>query len=103
MKGMGDMMRQAQMMQKKMQQMQEDLNKRTVEATAGGGMVTVVATGAQDIVSIAIDKAVVDPGDVEMLQDLVLAAVNDALKKAREMQQSEMSALTGGLKIPGLF
>jgi hypothetical protein len=103
MKGMGDMLRQAQMMQKKMQQMQEDLGKRTVEATAGGGMVAVVATGAQDIVSITIDKAVVDPEDVEMLQDLVLAAVNDALKKARELQQSEMGALTGGLKIPGLF
>lgn len=103
MKGMGDMMRQAQVMQKKMQQIQEDLGKRTVEATAGGGMVTVTATGSQDVVSIVIDKAVVDPGDVDMLQDLVLAAVNDALKKAREMQQSEMAALTGGLKIPGLF
>ena len=103
MKGMGDMLRQAQMMQRKMQQVQEDMAKRTVEATAGGGMVTVVATGSQDIVSIAIDKTVVDPADVEMLQDLVLAAVNDALKKAREMQQSEMAALTGGLKIPGLF
>ncbi|MBI4807193.1 MAG: YbaB/EbfC family nucleoid-associated protein [Desulfovibrio sp.] len=103
MKGMGDMMRQAQMMQKKMQQIQEDMGKRTVEATAGGGMVTVVATGSQDIVSVKIDKAVVDPADVDMLQDLVLAAVNDALKKAREMQQSEMAALTGGLKIPGLF
>jgi len=103
MKGMGDMLRQAQMMQKKMQEIQEDMGKRTVEATAGGGMVTVVATGSQDVVSIAIDKTVVDPGDVEMLQDLVLAAVNDALKKAREMQQSEMAALTGGLKIPGMF
>ena len=103
MKGMGDMMRQAQMMQQKMKQIQDDLNKRTVEATAGGGMVTVVATGSQEIVSVAIDKAVVDPADVEMLQDLVLAAVNDALNKARDMQQSEMSALTGGLKIPGLF
>lgn len=103
MKGMGDMMRQAQMMQKKMQQIQEDMGKRTVEATAGGGMVTVVATGSQDIVSVKIDKTVVDPDDVDMLQDLVLAAVNDALKKAREMQQSEMAALTGGLKIPGLF
>lgn len=103
MKGMGDMMRQAQMMQKKMQQIQEDMGKRTVEATAGGGMVTVVATGSQDIVSVKIDKTVVDPTDVDMLQDLVLAAVNDALKKAREMQQSEMAAITGGLKIPGLF
>jgi len=103
MKGMGDMMRQAQMMQKKMQQIQEDLKTRTVEATAGGGMVTVVATGSQDIASIKIDKAVVDPADVDMLQDLVLAAVNDALKKSRDMQQAEMGALTGGLKIPGLF
>ena len=103
MKGMGDMLRQAQMMQKKMQEIQADMGKRTVEATAGGGMVTVVATGSQDIVSIRIDKTVVDPNDVDMLQDLVLAAVNDALKKARDMQQSEMAALTGGLKIPGLF
>lgn len=103
MKGMGDMLRQAQMMQRKMQQIQEDMQNRTVEATSGGGMVTVVATGAQDIVSIAIDKSVVDPGDVDMLQDLVLAAVNDALKKARDLQQSEMAGLTGGMKIPGLF
>ena len=103
MKGMGDMLRQAQMMQKKMQQIQEELKNRTVEATAGGGMVTVVAKGSQDIVSIRIDKTVVDPADVDMLQDLVLAAVNDALQKAREMQASEMSALTGGLKIPGMF
>jgi hypothetical protein len=97
------MMRQAQMMQKKMSTLQEELKTREVEASAGGGMVTVVATGSQDIVSVKIDKAVVDPADVDMLQDLVLAAVNDALKKAREMQQSEMAALTGGLKIPGLF
>ncbi|MFZ5428042.1 MAG: YbaB/EbfC family nucleoid-associated protein [Thermodesulfobacteriota bacterium] len=103
MKGMGDMLRQAQMMQKKMQQIQEEMNTRTVEATAGGGMVTVVAKGSQDIVSIRIDKTVVDPEDVDMLQDLVLAAVNDALKKARDMQQAEMAALTGGLKIPGMF
>ena len=66
-------------------------------------MVTVVATGSQDIASITIDKTVVDPADVDMLQDLVLAAVNDALKKSRDMQQAEMGALTGGLKIPGLF
>ncbi len=103
MRGMNDMMRQAQIMQKKMQQMQEDIATKTVEASSGGGMVTVVANGAQEILNIAIDKTVVDPGDVEMLQDLVLAAVNDALKKAKEMQQAEMSAITGGLKIPGLF
>ncbi|WP_243309868.1 YbaB/EbfC family nucleoid-associated protein [Fundidesulfovibrio agrisoli] len=103
MKGMGDMLRQAQMMQRKMQQMQQDLANRQVEATAGGGMVTVKATGSQEIISVTIDKAVVDPADVEMLQDLVLAAVNDALKKARELQQSEMAGITGGLNIPGLF
>ncbi|MFP5239745.1 MAG: YbaB/EbfC family nucleoid-associated protein [Acidobacteriota bacterium] len=103
MKGMGDMLRQAQMMQRKMQQLQQDMANRQVEATAGGGMVTVKATGSQEIVSVTIDKAVVDPADVEMLQDLVLAAVNDALKKARELQQSEMAGITGGLNIPGLF
>lgn len=103
MKGMGDLVRQAQMMQKKMSQMQEDMGKRTVEATAGGGMVTAVVTGAQDLVSIKIDKSVVDPNDVDMLQDLVLAAVNDAMKKAKEMAAAEMQQLTGGMKIPGLF
>lgn len=103
MRGMNDMMRQAQMMQKKMQQMQEEMTTKTVEASSGGGMVTVVANGSQEVLSITIDKTVVDPNDVEMLQDLVLAAVNDALKKAKEMQQAEMSAITGGLKIPGLF
>lgn len=103
MRGMNDLLRQAQAMQKKMASLQEELSRKTVEASSGGGMVTVVATGGQDIVSIAIDKAAVDPNDVEMLQDLVLAAVNDALNKAREMQQSEMSAITGGMKIPGMF
>ncbi|GAB6035923.1 YbaB/EbfC family nucleoid-associated protein [Fundidesulfovibrio butyratiphilus] len=103
MRGMNDLLRQAQAMQKKMANLQEELSKKTVEASSGGGMVTVVASGGQDVVSIVIDKAAVDPSDVEMLQDLVLAAVNDALKKARELQQSEMSAITGGMKIPGLF
>jgi DNA-binding YbaB/EbfC family protein len=103
MKGMNDLVRQAQLMQKKMAQMQEDMGKRVVEATSGGGMVTVKATGAQEIVEIKIDKAAVDPNDVEMLQDLVLAAANEALKKAKDMMQSEMSQITGGMKIPGLF
>ena len=103
MRGMNDMIRQAQMMQKKMAQLQEEMATKTVEASSGGGMVTVVANGSQEVLSIVIDKAVVDPTDVEMLQDLVLAAVNDALKKAKEMQQAEMSAITGGLKIPGMF
>ena len=102
MKGMGNMMKQAQKLQSKMMKMQEELAGKTVEATAGGGMVTVVASGKQQIVSIKIEEEVVDPEDVEMLQDLVLAAVNDALAKSQEMVTSEMSKLTGGLNIPGL-
>ena len=100
---MNDLVRQAQMMQKKMAKMQEELNSRVVEASAGGGMVTVSANGAQEILKITIEKEVVDPEDVEMLQDLILSATNDALKRAKEMVQSEMSQLTGGMKIPGLF
>ena len=89
-------------MQKQMMEIQEELADRTVEATVGGGMVTVVANGQQDILSIRIDPEVVDPNDVEMLQDLILAAVNEAHRKAQEMMNQEMSKLTGGLKIPGL-
>lgn len=100
---MNDLVRQAQMMQKKMAKMQEDLNTKEVEASSGGGMVTVKANGAQEIIGIKIEKDVVDPEDVEMLQDLVLAATNDALKRAKDMVQAEMSQLTGGMKIPGLF
>ncbi len=100
---MNDLVRQAQMMQKKMAKMQEELNSKVVEASSGGGMVTVKANGAQELIEIRIEKDVVDPEDVEMLQDLVLAAVNDALKRSREMVQNEMSQLTGGMKIPGLF
>ena len=100
--GLNDIMRQAQQMQKKMAEMQEELAKKTVEASAGGGMVTVKASGALQIVEVSIDPAVVDPQDVGMLQDLIHAASNEALKKAREMMESEMSQLTGGMKIPGL-
>jgi DNA-binding YbaB/EbfC family protein len=103
MKGMGNMMKQAQKLQSKMMKMQEKLAEQTVETTAGGGMITVVANGKQQIVSISIEKEVVDPDDVEMLEDLILAAVNDALTKSQEMVSSEMSKLTGGLNIPGLF
>jgi hypothetical protein len=103
MKGMGNMMKQAQQLQAKMMKMQEELGKKTVEAAAGGGMVKVVANGKQQIVSITIEKEVVDPEDVEMLQDLILAAVNDALTKSQEMVSSEMGKLTGGLNIPGLM
>jgi DNA-binding YbaB/EbfC family protein len=103
MKGMGNMMKQAQKLQSKMLRMQEELAQKTVETSAGGGMITVVANGAQQIVSIQIEQEVVDPEDVEMLQDLVLAAVNDALAKAQEMVSGEMGKLTGGMKIPGLM
>ncbi len=103
MKGMGNMMKQAQKLQAKMLKMQEELAGRTVEASAGGGMVKVVANGRQQIVSIVIDREVVDPEDVDMLQDLVLAAVNDALAKSQEMVSSEMGKLTGGMNIPGLI
>lgn len=103
MKGMGNMMKQAQKLQSKMFKMQEELERREVEATAGGGMIRVVANGGQQVVSIDIDKEVVDPEDVEMLQDLVLTAVNDALKKSQDMVSEEMGKLTGGLKIPGMM
>ena len=102
MKGMANMMKQAQKLQSKMLQMQEELAEKTVEASAGGGMVKVVANGRQQIVSVQIEKEVVDPEDVDMLQDLVQAAVNDALARAQEMVNAEMSKLTGGLSIPGL-
>ncbi len=102
MKNMNNMMKQAQKLQKKMLQTQEELSSKTVEATSGGGMVKVVANGGQKIEAIFLEKEVVDPEDVEMLQDLVMAAVNDALKKAQEMVSAEMNKLTGGMNIPGL-
>jgi DNA-binding YbaB/EbfC family protein len=103
MKGMGNMMKQAQKLQSKMLKMQEELAERTVETTAGGGMIKVVANGRQQILSLSIEKEVVDPEDVEMLQDLILAAVNDALNKAQEMVASEMGKLTGGFNLPGIL
>jgi len=103
MKNMGKMMKQAQQLQAKMMKMQEDAALETVEAAAGGGMVKVVANGRQQIVSLQIEKEVVDPEDVEMLQDLIVAAVNDALNKSQEMVSAKMSQLTGGLNIPGLM
>jgi hypothetical protein len=102
MKNMNSMMKQAQKLQKKMMQTQADLATKTIEASAGGGMVKVIANGAQKIESIALEKEIIDPEDVEMLQDLILAAVNDALNKSQEMVSSEMSKLTGGLNIPGI-
>ena len=103
MKWMGNMMKQAQKLQTQMMRLQEELAEKTVEASAGGGMIKVVANGRQQILSIRIEKEVVDPEDVEMLQDLMLAAVNDALQKSQEMVSAEMSKLTGGMNIPGLM
>ena len=103
MKGMGNIMKQAQQMQKKMLQMQEELAHRTVEATVGGGMVTVTVNGKNEVLQVKIEPQVVDPDDVEMLEDLIVAGVNEALRKAQEMATEEMGKLTGGLKIPGLF
>ena len=100
---MQNMMRQAQQMQQKMQQLQEEVEQREVEATAGGGVVRVVATGKKVIKSIEIKPEAVDPDDVEMLEDLVMAAVNEAIAKADEMMQQEMGKITGGLNLGGLF
>jgi len=99
---MGNMMKQAQKLQADMERLQEELGSQSVEGTAGGGMVKAVVTGKQEVVSIAIEKEVVDPEDVEMLQDLVTAAVNEALRKSRDMMTDQMSKLTGGINIPGL-
>jgi len=100
---MAKMMKQVQKMQADMLKLQEELAGRTVESTAGGGAVKAVVNGRQEVVSLEIKPEAVDPEDVEMLQDMVLTAVNDALKKAQEMMSSEMGKLTGGLNIPGLF
>ena len=102
-KNMGNMMKQAAKLQEQMMKMQEDMATKTVEASSGGGMVKVVASGKQDVVSIQIEKEVVDPEDIEMLQDLILAAVNDALLKSQEMQTNAMKAITGGMNLPGLM
>ncbi len=102
MKGMGNMMKQAQKLQEQMMKKQEELGEKTMEGSAGGGMVKAVANGKQQVLSIEIEKEVVDPDDVEMLQDLVLAAVNDALQKSQDMVSGEMGKLTGGVNIPGL-
>lgn len=91
------MLKQLQQMQARMSKIQEELGEKTVTGTAGGGMVTVVANGHQKVLSVTVKPEVVDPGDVEMLQDLVLAAVNDALDKARDLAARELGALTGGL------
>ncbi len=101
--GLGNIMKQAQQMQAKIARVQQELETREIEATAGGGMVTARVNGKQQVLDLKIEKDVVDPEDVEMLQDLVLAAVNEAIKKSQDMIQQEMSAVTGGMNIPGMF
>ncbi|TAL18700.1 YbaB/EbfC family nucleoid-associated protein [bacterium] len=91
------MLRQAQQMQQKMGQMQEELAKKTIEASSGGGMVTCKVNGKQDILSLKISPEVVDPNDVEMLEDLIVAAVSEAIKKSQEMVAAEMNKITGGM------
>ena len=98
-----DLMRQAQQMQARLAKIQEDLGNETVEAGSGGGAVTVVVTGHQKIQSIKIASEVVDPSDVEMLEDLVLAALNEGLEKSRDLAAQRLSAITGGFKLPGLM
>ncbi len=102
-RNVNNVIRQAQKMQEEMERVQEEMEDKTVEATAGGGMVTVVANGKKELVSIKINPDVVDKDDVETLEDLVMVAVNDAIHKADDMMTEGMSAVTGGLKIPGLF
>ncbi len=103
MKNMGKLMKQAQQLQSKMAKLQEEMAEKTVEASAGGGMVKVVANGKQEIAAIHIEKEVVDPEDVDMLQDLLLAAINEALARSQAMVSEEMNKLTGGMNIPGLM
>jgi len=98
-----DMMKQAKQVQEKMATIQEDLATKMVTGTAGGGMVTATVNGRGELVGLAIEKDIVNSDEVQMLQDLIVAAVNDAARKAGELGKSEMSKLTGGLKIPGLF
>jgi DNA-binding YbaB/EbfC family protein len=99
----GDIMKQAQQMQERLAKLQEEAGKKTVEASAGGGMVTVVANGKQEILSVKIDPEVLGGNDRAMLEDLLVAVVNEALRKSRDVVAEEMKTLTGGLQIPGLF
>ena len=100
---MNKMMKKAKQMQKKMEKMKSEMEEETVEATAGGGVVKVVANGKREIVDMNIDEDAVDPEDVEMLEDLIIAAVNEAMRKVEDMMEEEMGKLTGGMNIPGMF
>jgi DNA-binding YbaB/EbfC family protein len=100
--GMANLQRMAQQMQHEMLRVQAELESATVDGSAGGGVVSATVTGKQELVSVTIDPSVVDPTDVEMLQDLVVAAINDALRASRALAEQKMSAVTGGLRIPGM-
>ena len=100
--GMANLQRMAQQMQQEMQRIEGELRDAHVDGSAGGGVVKAVVTGKQELVSVTIDPAAVDPSDIEMLQDLIVAAVNDALRASRQMAEEKMAAVTGGLRIPGL-
>ena len=100
---MNQMLKQAQKMQEQMVKMQEEIENKTFEATAGGGAVKAVINGKKELVELTIDPDAVDPEDVEMLQDMIIAAVNEGIRNAEETSAGEMSKLTGGLNIPGLF
>ncbi len=101
--GMGNLQRMAMQMQQQMMRVQQELADARVEGSAGGGVVKATVTGKKDVVSVVIDPSAVDPEDVEMLQDLIVAAVNEAIRAADELEKSKMSAVTGGLSIPGMF
>lgn len=102
-KKVSNVVKQAQLMQERMEAIQAEVEQKTVEATAGGGVITVVASGKKEIQSIKIKPEAVDPDDVETLEDLIMVAVNDAIKKADDMMNEGMSEITGGINIPGLF
>jgi DNA-binding YbaB/EbfC family protein len=103
MKNMGDILRQAQVMQNKLSKLQQEMAVREMEASSGGGMVRARVSGSRELLGITIDPKALEGGDVEMLQDLILAAVNEAMRIARESAEREMNALTGGIKLPGVF
>lgn len=102
-KNLGNILKQAQKMQAKIAEIQDEMADKTVEASSGGGMVTVVANGKQEIVSVVVDPEIAGSDDIDMLQDLIVAAVNEALKKSRELMSEEMGKVTSGLGIPGMF
>ena len=100
--GMANLQRMAQQMQQEMLRVQSELDQLTVDGSAGGGVVTAVVTGKQELVSVTIDPSAVDPSDVEMLQDLIVAAVNDAIRASRQVAEEKMAAVTGGMRLPGM-